>query len=513
MTTEISPLDYARQILRGDESISTDPPIPTSNVEILDEETAADISELQREAVELEASIYRDSLADFVAWAWPQITGFDFAPNRATDRVIQALQDVADGKVWRLLIAVSPGTGKSTMLACYSAWRLARNPAHRSIHAGHSFDLARTESLRVRRLIEGDPYRALFPGVKLREDESTAGAWATTEDGRYFAVGTDAGLTGRRAHEAICDDPLNAIDRFSKAARETLWAWFTESLSTRLDGDRAPMIVVQQRLDRDDLIGRLLATDGGWTIVEVPAEDESGLWAPNVLPRAKLDALKRDIGAATYATQYLQRPSDDSAAIVQRKWWRFHRPMQLPDNTPRPAGCDTTVPAVVTPEQFDRIVISVDMTFGGTKTSNDFCDVAVWASVGGARYLLERWHRRATQLEQRAAIRELAGRYPRAKVLIEKAAGGAGALEILQADGIANIVPVSPGGKNKAERLGLVSPAIEGGNCYLPLGVPWLADFVEELAGASRHDDAMDTTSYALADLATNVPRQWMRWR
>ena len=51
-------------------------------------------------------------------------------------------------------MAQEVGTGKSTMLALYSAWRLARDPSWRSIHAAHSFDIARTESLRVRRLGE-----------------------------------------------------------------------------------------------------------------------------------------------------------------------------------------------------------------------------------------------------------------------------------------------------------------------------------------------------------------------
>ena len=452
--------------------------------------------------LELERSILRESLADFVARYWPVMTGMAFVPNRATDAITSALQDVADGRTKRLLIAVPPGTGKTTLLALYASWRLARDASWRSIHASHAYELAATESRRVRRLIESPEYQALFP-VKLRADESTVAHWATTYDGRYFAVGTDGALTGRRAHEAVCDDPLNATDRFSKAARDGLWAWFTESLSTRLDGDSAPIVVVQQRLDVDDLIGKLIAA-GGWTLLELPAEDEHGeLLAPGVLPREKLDELKRQIGAATYACQYLQRPSDDANAQIPRRWWRFHHDKHVSSTTPRPTGCDAGVPAVATPTKFDRIVISVDMTFGGTKASNDYAVAQVWGSVGAARYLLTQWRKRATQFEQRDAIRALAREYPRAKILIEKAAGGAGTIEQLNADGIANIVPVLTGGRGKSERLSVVSPAIEGGNVYLPLGANYLPEFVEELAGATKHDDSQDCVAYALADLST----------
>ncbi len=119
-----------------------------------------------------------------------------------------------------------------------------------------------------------------------------------------------------------------------------------------------------QRLDVDDLIGRLIAA-GGWTLLELPAEVPDGtLLAPNVLRREKLDDLKHSLGSAVYSTQYGQNPKDDSGAIVQRVWWRFHRTRDIAPNHPRPDGCDVKVPAVPTPEEFNRIVIAVDMTFG-----------------------------------------------------------------------------------------------------------------------------------------------------
>ena len=450
--------------------------------------------------VALRRALLVRSFADFVRWAWPLVTGFDYTPNTITTRIIETLQRVADGELMRVLIACPPGVGKSTLLACYAAWRRARNPAHRSIHGAHAFELAATESRRVRRLVDGEDYKRMFPAFVLREDENTAGHWATTSDGRYIAAGVGGALTGRRGHEAVLDDPLNAIDRFSKAARDTLWAWFQESLSTRLDGDRAPIVVVQQRLDRDDLIGRLIEA-GGWHLVELAAEDEHGEpLAPNVLPREKLETIKTTIGAAAYACQFGQCPSDDSNAAIKRTWWRFHRTAHVAENAPRPSGCDTDVPTVETPTSFDRIAIACDLTFGGLKTSNDLACCSVWGRRGVAKYLLAIYWKRSTQLAQRDAIKDLKREYPTARIVVEKAAAGAGVLEQLAADGI-DAIGVTPLG-SKAGRLDVVSPAIEAGNCYLPLGAPWLGAFVEELAGASKHDDAQDSTAIALAELA-----------
>lgn len=446
---------------------------------------------------ELERSLLVDSFADFVLRFWHVVTGIVYVPNGATTALIAALQDVADGRVTRLLVAMAPGCGKSTILALYAAWRRARNAGWRSIHASHSFDLAATESRRVRRLVESDEYQAVFP-LRLRDDESTAAMWATVQDGRYIAIGVGGGLTGRRCHETIVDDGLNAIDRFSKAARETLWAWFCESLSTRLDGDRAPQIVVMQRLDRDDLIGRLLAA-GGWQIVELAAEAPDGtLLAPNVLPREKLDMLKAQIGAAAYSCQYLQRPASDDDATIKRAWWKFHRASHVAETAPRPSGCDLETPAVATPDTFQRVVIACDLTFGAVK--GDYACCQAWGAVRAGRYLLAQWRARAGLLESVAAIKAMKRDYPGAKIIVEKAANGAGAIEELASAGIAGVVAVKPLG-SKASRLGLVSATIEAGNALLPLGAAWLPDFVEELAGATRHDDAQDCAAYAIHEL------------
>ena len=449
-------------------------------------------------ATAIRAEQCRRSFARFVERYWPVVTGAPYRPNKITTAIVAALQRVGDGEVSKLVINCPPGCGKSTLLVLFHAWRLARDPSWRALTASHADDLAGTTSRRVRRLLESAEFQVLWP-VKLRDDENSVGHWATTRDGRFLAVGRNSGVTGRRVNEIVLDDISAAADRHSKAALDHAWTFFSETLSNRLDNDRAAQIVCGQRVAQSDVPGRLIAM-GGWTVVSIPAESDDGeLLAPEILPRAKLDQ-QRALSASVYSCQFLQRPASDDDAIVRRSWWRFHRPSHVPAQSPRPAGCDTEQPAIETPVAFDRVVITVDMTFGSLK--GDYGCAQVWASKGGARFLLEQFRKKCSQLEQQDAIKALAKKYPHAKVLVERAAGGAGAIEQLTAAGVPNIVAVSHGGKNKSERLGLVSPAIEGGHCYLPLGAPWLGDYVEELSGASSHDDSMDCTAYALADLA-----------
>lgn len=438
------------------------------------------------------------SFRDFTRWAFPLVTGAEYAPNAISERIVDTLQRVADGELTRVLVACPPGCAKSTLLTIYGAWRLARDAGHRTIRGSHAFDIAATESRRLRRLVLGDDFQRVFR-LEAREDENTAAMWSTTAGGRYIAVGVGGGLTGRRADEAIVDDALNAPDRFSRAARDACWAWFTEALSTRLDGNAAPMIVVMQRLDRDDLVGRLIAA-GGWTLVECPAEVDGEPQAPNVLPRAKLDAIRATIGAAAYSCQYLERPASDDDAMIKRAWWRFHHGPSTSPATPRPSGCNTEVPAVDTPTTFDRVVIACDLTFGGQKTSNDPACIVVWGRSQGAKFLLDLYWKRSSQLAQLDAIRALKARFPTARVVIEKAAAGAGLIEILHKEGV-DAIGVPPIG-SKSERLAVVSPAIESGQALLPLGHPRVDEMVEEMAGNSSHDDFRDACALALTDLA-----------
>lgn len=486
-----------------------------------------DFEDLLERERELLAELLTRSFRDFAEFFWPRMTNLPWPENTATTALCAAFQAVAEGRIWRLLIAIAPGIGKSTMLALYSAWRLARRADWRALHAMAAATDANRESLRVRRLILHDDFERLFPAVVLAEDEATVQAWATSRGGRYFALGRDTTITSKRVLEAVIDDPMTAADRHSKAERDAVYTWLDESLKSRLDGDRAPITIVAQRLDRDDIHARCLASGEPWCFLEPAAErDDRGLqlldhegnvvWsdarepgaliAPQMISREKLGGLSKSVRT----TQYQQRPDEDGGGgTIARNAWRFHAPKDANPNAPRPKGCATPEesPTVTTPERFDSIVISVDMTFGGTKSSNDFCSITTWGAAGQGRYLLGRWKERAKQREQRTQIKAMRERFPKAKILIEVAAGGAGAIEELEAEGVKDIegVSVGAGAGSKAARLDNVSPDIEQGFVYLLLGMPGLQDYIDELAGMSVHDDDMDSTSQALHFLKVNA--------
>jgi predicted phage terminase large subunit-like protein len=453
----------------------------------------------------------RRSFGTFVRQAWPYLepNGRPFVENPGTSAIIDHLQAVGDGRIRRLLMAISPGFGKSTLATVgFPLWMWARDPSWRVICASYAHLLASQLAGRAKRVLESEWYRDSF-GVRLVGERTDA--LETTAAGRRYAVGVMGALTGFRADCAIVDDSLNAVDAYSEVAVKSVNEWFDTALSNRLDrGDVAPMVVIQQCLAEADLIGHLRAR-GGWEELVLPAEFEperrcrTSIWvdprtapgqllAPEVHSAAFLDEQKRVLGPYGFAAQYQQRPAPLEGGVLKRAWWRWYRG----EHASRPRGSDDRA-AVELPEMRETIV-ACDLGFKGGK-DHDNTAMAVVGAHGADRYVLELVARPMEFLDQIAELRALRARWPKARrVLIEDSANCASLMSMLKGE-MQGLVPVPTGSDSKASRIMAHAPALHGGNVWLREGAGWAADLVEEAAvfPNGRRDDRLDALALALA--------------
>ena len=94
----------------------------------------------------------------------------------------------------------------------------------------------------------------------------------TNAKGYRLATTVQGPATGKGAHFIIVDDPFKAAEAASESIRNAVYDWFKGSLMTRFDKPaEGAMVVVQQRLHQDDLIGRL-RDEGGWEYLAMPGE-------------------------------------------------------------------------------------------------------------------------------------------------------------------------------------------------------------------------------------------------
>ncbi len=507
---------------------------------------------------DIEVSLCRDSFADFVRLGWHELepNGRPFVDNPGTDAIIQHLQAVGDGKIRRLGIAVSPGFGKTTLASvAFPAWMWARDPAWRVICASHAYELAGQIARKFLHLVTSDWYQTSF-GIELESDAIKS--IETTRSGKRHAVGVTGALTGLRANAGIIDDSLNAIDANSKLAINEVNDWYDAGFSTRFDdGDRAPIIVIQQKLAENDLLGHLREL-GGFEMLELPARFETGrrcvtsIWsdprtkegevlAPEIHSEAFLDEQLRVLRPHGFAAQYQQRPAPREGNQFKIGMWSY---CSLRSDVPSPSrmiGARKDPPHVIgrRPDSsldLDVLCVTVDATGGSLAQDASALGLLVYGRKAQRRFVIhDADPGPRTFLQTVADIKaallvgvELAGYQPKIVVLVEKKALGQGAIEKIAkslADGelrysdgraiVAKVEPFEPQGRgDKVQRAAAMEPDVDAGLVHLLDGASWVPAFIEEFALFPRgaRDDRVDALSQAEIHF-TNASDVRARWK
>ncbi len=228
-----------------------------------------DLSTLPPEMMEaLLEGVRRTLRANFIDWCRLVLSPQNQEPARHHKLIIEALQDVADGRCRRLMIFLPPGSAKSTYASVlFPTWFLARRRNALVVAASHTADLAKDFGRKARDIIVQHGARI---GVALAGDGTAAGSWRIQGGGEYYAVGVEGALSGRRADVLLIDDPVDR-DGNTETKRENVWMWYNRVALTRLRPGGS-VIIVMTRWNQDDIAGRLLDTElEDWRVIKIPA--------------------------------------------------------------------------------------------------------------------------------------------------------------------------------------------------------------------------------------------------
>ena len=308
-------------------------------------------------------------------------------------------------------------------------------------------------------------------------------------------------LTGSRGDRIIIDDPLSVDDAFSEAALSAAEQTFLEAVPSRVNNQDSAIIVIMQRLHERDTAGIILSRQLGYEHLMLPMRfeperrcatcigftdprtEDGELLFPERFSEAQVSEMERTMGSFATAGQLQQRPMPRGGGLFKSDWIQHWDKL---------------------PERFDAAVISWDMTFKESATS-DFVVGQVWGRKDGAFYLVDQFRGRwdfVKSLEQFVAA---ARKYPRiTRKLIEDKANGPAIISALKRK-VTGIIPITPK-ESKEARANAVTTLWEARNVYLPPPdrYPWVAqDFIPELLAfpSGAHDDTIDAMSQALNDL------------
>lgn len=460
-----------------------------------------------------EAREARESLGAFCRQAWDVVEPHDeYRWSWHIDAFVGHLEAVTRGEVQNLVVLVPPRSGKSNHVSVFwPAWWWTFEPGTRFLCASYSGGLATDHSVKCRRLVRSQWYRARFgDAFQLAGDQDRKTQFENDRGGYRIAVGVGGTGTGRGGDVLIVDDPHNVKERESDRKREEVIDWWDTVLSTRLNNPATGRrVVVMQRTHEDDLVGHLEdESPHDWTVLrlpqeyepddpcrtrigfEDPREEEGELLHPERFPREWVEAQKAELGSRDYAAQHQQRPAPAEGAIFKRRWFRFHRFHDLPDG-------------------FDVVLQSWDCAFKGKQTSDFVCG-QTWGIRGADHYLLGQTHAKLEFTETLDAIRRAKARWQNTDaVVVEDKANGPAVISTLRRE-IPGMVAFDPGERDKPARYRSVAPTVEAGNVVLPdpeyrteggeAPYEWVEDLVAELCRVpeARNDDRADAMAQAI---------------
>lgn len=447
----------------------------------------------------------------------------------ALDLIDQALVDVENGVIDRLIISMPPQEGKSTRVTKIGPlWMLIRNPDRRIAVVSYGSSLAEEFGRDIRAMITNNQGQdgTLDLGLRIAPDNGAVSSWRI--DGRrggVRSIGLSGGITGRPADVLFIDDPVsNREQAESETFRNRAKSFWTSTGSTRL-APGAPVILILTRWHEDDMAGWLLGREDGhrWRVINIPAQadhspekgevDLLGRVPGEYMQSARTnertgatrtvrewEQIKVQAGTRDWNALYQGRPAPQSGDILKREWWQFY---DAPLAITRPDGT-MWVPV----SEGDELAMSWDLAFKDTKSS-DYVVGQVWLRRGVRAYLLDQVRDRMSFTDTLASVKTMTTRWPQALAkYVEDKANGPAVINML-ASSVPGLIPVEPEG-GKVARAAAVSPFVEAGNVWLPNpdmdGYAWVADLIDEAAAFPNgaHDDQVDALTQGLNRLLLN---------
>lgn len=437
-------------------------------------------------------------LSEFVKQAWAIVEpGKELIWNWHLDAICDHVQALLEGRLGKknLLINVPPGSMKSTIVSvCAPAWWWLHQPGWRGIFASGSDSVAMRDSIKCRDILDSDWYRRLFqPEWRWARDQNAKGHFKNTRQGFRMALTAGAKVTGDRADGLFVDDPLDAQEAYSKAARDQKLIWWDQAFANRLNNaSTGTRCVIMQRLHEEDLAGHVLELEASqWELLLIPQEweesarrttslgwtdprtQEGELMFPARFPEKDLVLERARLGSSGYAGQHQQRPAAKEGEIFKRGFVQFYDP------------------AVPLPE-FRRRVMSWDTAFK-EKTQNDPSAGLVGAEADRGIYLLDHVAERMSYPALKEKAKTWGAAHHPSALLIEDKASGQSLIQELQLETSLPVVPVQVD-TDKVARAWACVPTWEARRIFLPKDAPWVDGFLTELYTFPKaaHDDQVD---------------------
>ena len=313
--------------------------------------------ELYRKSLLFDAPHDFDCFCRYLEWNREPKKRFYEPRRKQLKPIVDALQDLEDGKLDLLTISTPPGVGKTTVALFDVMWVSGRHPELSTLIGSHSSGILRGmygELLRIGQKDGEYLYNEIFPQSPIVETNSKdlqidLGASKRFSTIQMTSPGASNAGKSRASNYLYCDDLVEGLETAMSADRlDKLWQQYTVDLRQRKIGT-AKELHIATRWSVRDVIGRLQAQyedDPKARFLSFPAldeHDESNFDYPYDLGfTSEFYRQQREImDDVSWRCLYMNEPIEREGLLYHPDELRryFELPMEQPDSII--AVCDT----------------------------------------------------------------------------------------------------------------------------------------------------------------------------
>ena len=222
-----------------------------------------------------------------------------------------------------MIINEPPRHGKSRSGGLFAQWVFGVAPHEKIITGSYNEQLSTTFSRGVRNDImerkaskDKIVYSDIFPNTRIKRGNSAANLWSLEgQHISYLATSPGGTVTGFGATLMIIDDIVkNAEEAMNETVLENHWAWFTNTMLSRLEKG-GKVIIIATRWNTKDLSGRAIEHYKSIgvpvrVITEKALQDDGTMLCEDVLDRGAYDLIVKTMGREIVEANYNQNPID-----------------------------------------------------------------------------------------------------------------------------------------------------------------------------------------------------------
>ena len=199
--------------------------------------------------------------------------------------LIQAMQDLEDGKYNRLCISMPPGTQKTTLEKFFCSWIIGKHPKDYSLFFSHSNEITGKFYKGVLDITTDDKeykLNVIFPNLPLQStnaqaQEANFGKYKAFSSIQCSSIGAKNAGKVRTNRYLYCDDLIGSIEEaLNPIILEKIWRIYGVDLKQRKLNEQVKEIIIMTRWSTKDIIGHIIelyGNDPKLKIISIPDID------------------------------------------------------------------------------------------------------------------------------------------------------------------------------------------------------------------------------------------------